>query len=347
MNRAVNEPTFCQICLKKAILKHKSFNGYQEPNQFQIYHCEECDLAIASPHVNTSELYDHIYKYSNKLPGYYRYSQYFKQIKASSNPIKFLTDKESTYWGVYESLKQKVDDKVKNKILEVGSGLGYLTYALNEDGFNIIGLDISNTAIKKAETEFGPHYLNADIFEYSKKNKESFDFIILTEVIEHVTEPEKFLNALKYILKSTGSIILTTPNKSFYSRKHIWESDNPPVHYWWFSEKSVNLMAMKINMKAEFINFKNYYNKFPTYVSVDKNIEKQGNKPYLDCEGKPLIVINRDKKYNKFFKALGKIKFLKNIYVILKAQKKGGSKLIKCVEKGPVMCAILSKIDPT
>lgn len=40
----------------------------------------------------------------------------------------------------------------------------------------------------------------------------SFDFVIATEVIEHVRHPFKFLREIKRVLKPSGRVLLSTPN---------------------------------------------------------------------------------------------------------------------------------------
>lgn len=41
---------------------------------------------------------------------------------------------------------------------------------------------------------------------------EAFDFVIATEVIEHVRYPFKFLREIRRVLKPSGRVLLTTPN---------------------------------------------------------------------------------------------------------------------------------------
>lgn len=60
------------------------------------------------------------------------------------------------------------------------------------------------------------------------------------------------------MLKEGGKIILSTENKTIYPSSAIWQSDLPPVHLWWFSEKSMAFIAEKLIMKINFTDFTNY-----------------------------------------------------------------------------------------
>lgn len=251
------------MCGENVVLKTSKQKGYLEPEQYQIYHCPHCNTAFSVPRVeDSSEVYNLIYRNAENLDGYGDYLQLSKNIKNVSDPLRYLTCNNSnslTYWSIVYALKRIVKAKRSSIIFEIGSGLGYLTYALRKSGYSITGLDISETAVKEANLYFGNYYISGDINEYANKHESSADVIILTEVIEHVNEPMKMMSSLKKMLRKGGSIILTTPNKSFYPMDSIWETDLPPVHCWWFGEESMAYMAKKLDMKLELLDYSNSY----------------------------------------------------------------------------------------
>lgn len=140
----------------------------------------------------------------------------------------------------------------------MGSGLGYLTYSLKESGFDVHGIDVSTYAIGLAKKVFGRElYTVSSVEEYGIE--ETYDCVISTEVIEHVLDPNLFLSRLYSLLKPGGHIILTTPNKTFFPDEVIWESSLPPVHYWWFTEESIEFSANRIGLKATFVDFTEFF----------------------------------------------------------------------------------------
>jgi hypothetical protein len=74
-----------------------------------------------------------------------------------------------------------------------------------------------------------------------------------------------------------GKILLTTPNRTFYGKNIVWETDRPPVHLWWFSEDSMKHIADKLNANVQFTDFTDYYKKRPTFIDIktQRNIPKQ------------------------------------------------------------------------
>lgn len=254
----MNQSIACLLCGKDAHIVETAFPGYKEPDTFTIYECPYCDTQFSYPRVETAHIYDLIYKNAEKVLGYDRYYKYKNAVITHTNPLQYLAENEEAYWVVNDVLKQDLNKKENLKILEVGCGMGYLTYSLIKEGFNIKGLDISQRAINDAIISFGQYYICADVFEFAKTHKMVFDRIIFTQVFEHVEEPVKWLEVLMTMLKNGGKIILTTENKSFYPPNTIWQSDLPPVHLWWFSEESLKYVAEKINVELVFTDFSTY-----------------------------------------------------------------------------------------
>ena len=247
----------CPICESdSASLIMKNYNGYIVGTKFDIYSCSSCNLHFIHTKNIGSELYDIIYS-SVKTPGYDRYFKYSKQVKAEKDPLKFLAAEEPSHFPVF-----KILSKEKNlKILEIGCGYGYLTYALNQAGHNAFGIDVSKNAINSAANNFGKYFACSDLESFIKKTKGKFDVVVATEVIEHVAAPKKFIKECLSALKYGGKIIFTTPDKDYAPRGSVWDTDGPPVHTTWLSKKSFETIASAFGLKADFIDFSDYYPK--------------------------------------------------------------------------------------
>lgn len=254
------ESVKCFLCNSEATIKIVDITGYQEPFKFNIYHCEYCDTSFSLPRVSdTNFIYDRIYEYGSRVPQYDRYWYYSDKVLEVENPLAFLASMEEAYWGINSALFDylKVDNNCK--ILEVGCGLGYLTYSLKKAGLSVVGLDISTKVVENAITKFGNYYIAEDIFNYAKNHQGEYDIIILTEVIEHVDDALSFMKILKTLINDNGHIIITTPNKTFFKGYGDWYTELPPIHSWWFSEKSVKQISTILSMNTSFIDFANYY----------------------------------------------------------------------------------------
>ena len=281
--------TECIICNKNAKIVLEEFHGYIEDQNFNIYHCSFCNTSFAWPQKVDNKIYNYIYSMAEVVPGYNRYAMYAKVIKIKKNALSYLAGKEAMYFAVKEILKQNTDKS--QKILEVGSGLGYLTYAIAREGYNIRGLDISMDAIEKAEKQFGKYYICEDVYQYALANNGKFDVVILTEVIEHVPDPSGFSNVLLDLLKPGGKIIISTPNKSAYPRHEYWHTELPPVHLTWFSEDSFQVISQQKGLSLSLFDFTRFNKKhfdFTRFKYYERYKERHKIVPTLNAKGKVL-----------------------------------------------------------
>jgi 2-polyprenyl-3-methyl-5-hydroxy-6-metoxy-1,4-benzoquinol methylase len=103
------------------------------------------------------------------------------------------------------------------KILDVGCNFGSLIHNFYSLGYtNVYGIEINKEAVDKGKT-FYPE-LSEKLSVHNPGNipfdSDSFDVVLMFDVIEHVPEVEKFLkNEVKRVLKAEGLFLFQTPNK--------------------------------------------------------------------------------------------------------------------------------------
>ena len=98
-------------------------------------------------------------------------------------------------------------------VLDVGCGGGWLADTLKNKNKKVISMDISDINPVKAvrNVPYPTHYgLVADVFELPIKEG-TIDCIVASEIIEHVSDPKRFLDSLYAAVKPGGRIIVTTP----------------------------------------------------------------------------------------------------------------------------------------
>lgn len=100
----------------------------------------------------------------------------------------------------------------KGRFLDVGCGRGEIVKAAKDAGWDAVGCDISDEYAGYAREKNGVKALTGTI-EQLQFEKESFDFISLVEVIEHLYDPLATVFELRRILKPGGILYLSTPNE--------------------------------------------------------------------------------------------------------------------------------------
>ncbi|WP_375579617.1 class I SAM-dependent methyltransferase [Marivirga tractuosa] len=132
--------------------------------------------------------------------------------------------KNSWYYVHWTQIIKYLKKFDKPKILEVGCGTGQLAEYLSDEGYKYYcGFDFSAKAIEIAKNR-----INLDFFVGNALDKKSFEkdynFIICTEVLEHIKDDYKVLNNIEV----GSNIIFSVPN--FDEESHV---------RWFLSERQI------------------------------------------------------------------------------------------------------------
>ena len=100
-----------------------------------------------------------------------------------------------------------------NRILDLGCGDGMVSAELARlSGANVVCADISELAVRSCR-ERGLEAHRVEIGEAALPlESDSFDLVLMAEVIEHVVKPDRALDEVRRVLKPRGYLILSTPN---------------------------------------------------------------------------------------------------------------------------------------
>jgi ubiquinone/menaquinone biosynthesis C-methylase UbiE len=117
----------------------------------------------------------------------------------------------------FDQLKSHIPNLDKIDILDLGSGQGDFLIDATKKGAHIIGLEKSEAYIQitksKAAQENIPVNLISGIGEKLPFNNNSFDFINMAEVIEHVESPLSVLKEVYRVLRPGGQAYMSIPNR--------------------------------------------------------------------------------------------------------------------------------------
>jgi 2-polyprenyl-3-methyl-5-hydroxy-6-metoxy-1,4-benzoquinol methylase len=101
-----------------------------------------------------------------------------------------------------------------SRILEVGSGFGqFLSFAQSVGFTNVLGIDLSSENVKYCRSH-GLEVKLADVVEFLRDTDETFQAIVMNDVIEHLKEEQlwEFLRLAKERLAPGGALIIKTYN---------------------------------------------------------------------------------------------------------------------------------------
>jgi 2-polyprenyl-3-methyl-5-hydroxy-6-metoxy-1,4-benzoquinol methylase len=126
------------------------------------------------------------------------------------------------------------------RILDVGCGVGRLSFYLASKGADVTGIDLSNNFIKhckematKLKLTLNFKEMNAQLPEFPE---ESFDIIVGSRIIHHLPDIKLFLGECKRLLKKGGYIVFIEPlkknpivqlNRKFFAPKARTRHEHP------------------------------------------------------------------------------------------------------------------------
>ena len=134
------------------------------------------------------------------------------------NPVRlaYLRDRIDQHWNLDERALRPLAGK---SALDVGCGAGLLCEPLARLGAQVTGVDAAPELIAAAIDHAARQGLAIDYRACGVEAvNDRFDLVTAMEVIEHVADPQTFLSSLADRLAPGGLLILSTPNRTAWSR---------------------------------------------------------------------------------------------------------------------------------
>ncbi|MFH1458679.1 MAG: class I SAM-dependent methyltransferase [Candidatus Omnitrophota bacterium] len=108
-----------------------------------------------------------------------------------------------------ESVVNILSNEKRGKVLDLGCGDGDYAKRLIDLGYDVIAGDIDDKRFKyHQEIEFR----HCDITKEMPFPGNTFDYILLMEVVEHLKNPYAVIPEVNRIMKNNGFLIISTPN---------------------------------------------------------------------------------------------------------------------------------------
>jgi len=225
----------CPVCYSESFKLRRSLRGYEYET------CTTCGASHVEPFPSPEEAL-----------GWYRIDDYYKNEDKNVGYRDYFEQKEGlqkTFLFRNKFLYRKVGLDGKD-ILEIGSGPGF--YPPTLDRFHpraYLGLDLNPQAVAELTKRYpGRVGSIGDL-----KNGEKFDVIVFFDVLEHILDPNEFLNSVKKHLKNNGSVFFTTPSTSSWLAAvsgRRWVSYIVPQHVILYNRKSLVWLLKKHGFSA-------------------------------------------------------------------------------------------------
>jgi SAM-dependent methyltransferase len=233
----------CPVCGSTAaapFAKARDVEYYTSDTIYSYLECGQCkSVFLEKPPVDQL---DKIYP-SN----YYSYAPR-PQLASITERVKAFLDARL----FRKLLKQLPGDQLR--ILDVGGGSGWLLSTLKRISPRIAEtheIDINERA--RAEAEAAGHVFHCQRVEDFQSN-DSFDLILLLNLIEHVSDPAAILRRMRSLLSPGGLILIKTPNVDTLDcrifRHNNWGGFHCPRHFVLFNRESLLGLGARCGLQA-------------------------------------------------------------------------------------------------
>lgn len=226
-------PRVCPLCGQEGV------DQYLRPDGLHIRYCSECSLYFVSPSPTEPELskyyasYDHSHRNVSQIDG--------RSLRAQYGKINPNVDYRFQVISASMPLEMK-------RVLDIGFGRAFFLYFLQKRGAKVTGLELDDWALNVATRDLGIEDVRK--VALPEMPQETFDMILMMDLIEHVLHPLSYLTKASAMLNPKGIIAIFTPNASCVAR------DQAPVlfrvdleHMNYFSASTLNRIARNLDLE--------------------------------------------------------------------------------------------------
>ena len=179
---------------------YSNYEKFGSELQYTYVLCSNCSLVYQSPRPK----YDHHFVNA-------AYAEYYQF--AENHELNDMSDiKESSVIMFKKEVEQLIQyDKKRSAVLDIGSGMGTFLYASKPYYKSVIGLDVSEQMAAFVEKKLGVKIYVQQFEDFTYPEK--FSLIHMSHVLEHVPNPNQWLEKAKGMLGPKGILVINVPNK--------------------------------------------------------------------------------------------------------------------------------------
>lgn len=220
---------------------------YGHPGEFAVSRCERCGFMSTEPRLAESdlpELYSRYYPRRRATPEGVRQSASSSGIETRRGRwrARYVTGQWAAHYEIEPGMR----------VLDYGCGDCASLLELKALGADPVGIEVDPT-VRELAAALGVR-VHVGSIERLTEPDASFDAVTLSQVIEHVTDPELLLRQLHAKLKPGGMLSLTTPNSRSFTRRVLgnrWLHWHMPFHQNHFNAGALHRLLERVGFDIE------------------------------------------------------------------------------------------------
>ena len=234
----------CPVC------DNPNINYFIKKDDYSFDKCNECDFIFLNPMPNQTVL--------NKI--------YTDEDTKTTDGYKKAS---SRLRRAFLKLPRFLPYVLNKNSLDFGCGGGFVAYAISFVSKSSTGIDINEKAVIYAKKRFNRVNFFCKNFSDLLKSQEKYDFVHSSEVIEHVSDINLYMQVLKQLVKKKGYLYITTPDLGHPKVPEDitkWDVLCPPIHVQHFTKKTASVLFKKYGFNI----IKFYKNRKPGLIFLSQ-----------------------------------------------------------------------------
>jgi 2-polyprenyl-3-methyl-5-hydroxy-6-metoxy-1,4-benzoquinol methylase len=174
--------------------------------------------------------------------------------------------------------------KDHKSLLEIGSAYGFFLEVAKPAFERVLGIDITEDGCHYASQTLGMPVVQDDFLAHDFGN-ERFDVMTMWDTIEHLREPNLYLEKLATMMPTGGLLTFTTGDIDGWNarlRKEHWRMIHPPTHVHYFSRRTLAQMLERYGFETVYSKHCGFYRSLDM-VAYMILVLRQGNQKLYDA----------------------------------------------------------------
>lgn len=229
------EAVVCCVC-------HREGRPLYDLDPFGVVRCPRCGLVFVSPRLRPEAL-QRLYDEPQYHEGVYG--------AASRFSAEMFLQRQWTAGRLALAARELGRPVEGARLLEIGAGHGFFLDAARRAGYQVTGVELSQTAAAYARSSLGLTIHSTQLADAPLDGR--FDVVCAWDTLEHVPDPVEFWRAVRQVVAPDGVVLFSTPYfSSLPSRllRERWWTLKPTEHIWHFTPATHRTVAEAAGMRV-------------------------------------------------------------------------------------------------
>jgi 2-polyprenyl-3-methyl-5-hydroxy-6-metoxy-1,4-benzoquinol methylase len=234
----------CIYCGAKEVSYY--FTKQNKYGEYPVCQCDACRSAFVWPRPEQSSLAD-FYRDASYSNLYYE-----EALSSDSNYYPDSTIDATRIISICRRLSRGRD------ILDVGAGYGRFSKTAQQSGLRVSACE-PNANARKVFSQLNEFEPDSSLFDkqYVERHKAAFDIVLLSQVLEHISNPEEMVRHIYAVLRKEGIAAIAVPHFGSMLSKIQGEKDmyiSPPEHLNFFSKRGLVKLFERYGFKLVYLH---------------------------------------------------------------------------------------------